>query len=184
MARIILVTGGSRSGKSAYAQKLAESLPGPRAYVATCPDIDNEIHQRIHKHREARQHTDWHTIEETLNLADVVNHGQGYNVLLVECVTLWINNLMYEAEKAGREIAEEDVGRRSGEILAACRAFEGTVIFVTNEVGMGIVPENALCRRYRDLVGRCNQVLAADADVVTLVTCGIPLDIKERRVDV
>lgn len=180
MARIVLVTGGSRSGKSGYAQRLAEGLAGPRVYVATCPVIDDEMAERVRRHRGDRAERDWQTVEETLDLAGVLRqHDTGNStIFLVECLTLWINNLMWEAEQAGREVGEDDVAAHCRELLATCRAVAGTVILVTNEVGMGIVPDNALARRYRDLVGRCNQTVAAEADSVTLVSCGLPIQLK------
>ena len=179
MARLHLITGGSRSGKSGYAQAMAESLPGPRAFVATCPVVDEEMRQRILKHQLARSAAQWRTIEEPLDLVRVIRDTAATPVLLVDCLTLWINNLMYDAEQHSRPpVAEEQVAARCREILAACASRGGDIILVTNEVGLGIVPENPLARRYRDLVGRCNQTLAAGADIVTLVTCGIPLHLK------
>ena len=178
-AKIILVTGGCRSGKSAYAQQLAESLPPTRLFVATCPVTDEEIQHRIEQHRRARQDRGWETVEEQCDLADVFRrHGQ-HHVLLVDCVTLWINNLMYHAEREGRPLTEADIARQCREVLGAAEACSGTVIFVTNEVGLGVVPENAQARHYRDLVGRANQVFAARADTVTLLCCGIPVHLKE-----
>jgi adenosylcobinamide kinase / adenosylcobinamide-phosphate guanylyltransferase len=178
MAKIILVTGGSRSGKSTYAQKLAESLPGKRAFVATCPVIDDEMQERVRKHQQAREGGHWQTIEEPLELARVMETSPGPDILLVDCLTLWINNLLYQAEQGRTLITETDLQKRCEEILHACRLRKGTVIFVTNEIGMGIIPDNALCRQYRDLAGRCNQAMAAGADTVTLVCCGIPLHLK------
>lgn len=178
MARIVLVTGGSRSGKSAYAQKMAEDLHGRRAFVATCPPVDEEMRARIRRHQEARRGSDWHTIEETIDLANVVRGARGYDVLLIDCLTLWVNNLIYKAEQEGREVEEAEVERRCHDLLAACAEWPGTVIFVTNEVGMGIVPDNPVSRRYRDLVGRCNQVVGAAADTVALLVCGIPVKVK------
>ena len=183
MARIILITGGSRSGKSAYAQKLAETLAGPRALVATCPIIDDEMRERVRKHQKARSQGAWDTIEETIDLSSVLRHAKKYRVLLIDCLTLWSNNLMYEAGKCGREMEEEEIEELSRELLAACSERPGAVIFVTNEVGMGVVPENALARRYRDLLGRCNQVMAAGAHDVTFVVCGIPLRLKGGQDD-
>ena len=175
MARIVLVTGGSRSGKSAYAQALAESLPGPKAFVATCPVVDEEMRQRIEIHRRHRRDKGWETIEEPIDLAGVLANSS-YDVLLVDCLTLWVSNLMHQADE---DITEDQIRERCGEVLAACRKRAGTVIFVTNEVGMGIVPANALARRFRDLAGRCNQTLAAEAAEVVLLTCGIPMKLKE-----
>ena len=180
MGEVILVTGGSRSGKSAYAQKVAETLAGPRLFVATCPLIDDEMRERIRKHQKERQASDWQTIEETVDLAGAVSDGRDYQVMLVDCLTLWVNNLMYEAQREGREITEEDISHLCRELLAVCAELNSTVIFVTNEVGMGIVPDSPTSRKYRDLAGRCNQIIAAGADTVTLVTCGLPLHLKGR----
>lgn len=180
MAKIVLITGGCRSGKSGYAQKMAESLPPARVYVATSPVTDDEMRRRIEQHRQARHNRGWETIEEQLDLTGVFRRNAESNVLLVDCVTLWVNNLMYRAEQESRQVTEADVEEQCGEMLDAARACCGTVIFVTNEVGFGVVPENALARRYRDLVGRANQIIAEQADAVTLVCCGIPMNVKER----
>ena len=181
MASIVLVTGGCRSGKSAYAERLAESLPPSRLYVATAPISDAEMERRIQQHRRARQGRGWETVEEQLDLAGVVARNGQHNVLLVDCVTLWVNNLMYYADRDGREVTEADVADACGRVLQAAGTCRGTVIFVSNEVGLGVVPENAAARRYRDLVGRANQLLAARADTVTLICCGIPLHLKETK---
>ena len=181
MAEIILITGGSRSGKSAYAQGLAEALPGPRAYVATCPVIDPEMERRVQKHREARSAADWETIEEPVDLAGALSRAAAYRVILVDCLTLWVNNLLYEAGRRGEIFAEEATVVRCREVIDACGAFPGTVIFVTNELGMGIIPDNEAARRFRDCAGRCNQMLAAAAGTVTLVVSGIPLELKPER---
>lgn len=179
MTRIVLVTGGCRSGKSAYAQCLAESLPPTRLFVATCPVTDDEIRRRIEQHRLARQDRGWETIEEQCDLARILRCNGQHQVLLVDCVTLWINNLMYHAEREGRPLTEADVVEQCRQVLDAAAACAGTVIFVTNEVGLGVVPENARARHYRDLIGRANQVLAARADTVALLCCGIALHLKD-----
>jgi len=178
MARIILITGGSRSGKSAYAQSLAEALPGPRVYVATCPVIDPEMDARVKTHREARSASDWETIEEPVDLAGTFGRAVGYRVVLVDCLTLWVNNLLYEAEGRGADFTEEETAVRCREVIDACGVFPGTVIFVANELGMGIVPENEPARRFRDCAGRMNQLIAAAAETVTLVVAGLPLILK------
>ena len=181
MGRVVLVTGGARSGKSEYARRHAESLPSPRVFVATCPVLDGEMDERIRKHREARGDGRWETIEEPMNLAKVVQEAREANVLLVDCLTLWVNNLLFEAQTAAGDLGEEEMARRCGEILAVCRAHAGMVIFVTGEVGMGIVPESPVSRRFRDLLGRCNQVMAGGADDVILMVCGLPLQLNGRR---
>jgi adenosylcobinamide kinase / adenosylcobinamide-phosphate guanylyltransferase len=177
MGRVVLVTGGSRSGKSAFAQNLAEEQPGARAYLATCPLLDDEMRERARKHREAREGRGWTTIEEPSDLVQALRRAPAGTVL-VECLTLWVNNLMYEAEQGGRAWGEAEMSARAGTVLAACRDRAGMAVFVTNEVGWGIVPENALARRFRDLAGRCNQAFAAEADEVWLVVCGQSLKLK------
>lgn len=179
MADVVLVVGGCRSGKSAYAQTLAESSPAPRAYVATCPIIDDEMRRRVEQHRAARQGRGWETIEEPLDLPGAIRRCAEHGVLLVDCVTLWINNLLYAAERSGGSLDEAAVVRHCREALDAADGCGGAAIFVSNEVGMGIVPENAQTRLYRDLVGRANQTIAARARRVTLLSCGVPLHLKE-----
>ncbi len=181
MAKVILITGGCRSGKSDHAQCVAESLGGRRAFVATAPALDDEMRQRIARHQQQRRERNWDTIEETVDLVSVLDANQEHDVLLVDCLTLWINNLMYDAEQQGRNIDEEEIVQVVEQVLGSCRRRTGTVILVTNEVGMGIVPDNALARQYRDLVGRCNQVIAAGADEVTLVVSGIATTLKTKE---
>jgi adenosylcobinamide kinase/adenosylcobinamide-phosphate guanylyltransferase len=179
LSHIILVTGGNRSGKSDYALQRAEALKGPRAFVATCPVIDEEMAERIRKHKLARDETKWSTIEEPVNLAHIISNAADFAVLLVDCLTLWINNLLYEADQEGLRLGEEDIAGRCREVLVACDQRDSTVIFVTNEVGMGLVPEVPDSRLYRDLVGRCNQIIADAANEVVFMVSGIPLKIKE-----
>jgi adenosylcobinamide kinase/adenosylcobinamide-phosphate guanylyltransferase len=178
MAKIIFITGGSRSGKSVHALDIADSISGPRAYIATCPALDEEMEERIKKHREARQSSAWQTIEEAFDIAGALREAANCRVILVDCLTLWLNNLMYDAAERGRDVTEDDVVEYCEEIVEACAGIAGTVIFVTNEVGMGIVPDNLLSRTYRDLAGRCNQIIADAADCVIFMISGIPVCIK------
>jgi adenosylcobinamide kinase/adenosylcobinamide-phosphate guanylyltransferase len=182
MAKIILITGGSRSGKSTYAQRVAESFSGARTYIATCPVIDKEMEDRIRKHKEARQSASWQTIEEVKDLAVAMRRSKGSEVILVDCLTLWINNLMYEAEQEKKYLDEDAIGARCEDVVGVCGDLAGTVIFVTNEVGMGIVPENPSSRLFRDLAGRCNQIMAGHADVFIFMISGIPLYIKGEKI--
>jgi adenosylcobinamide kinase/adenosylcobinamide-phosphate guanylyltransferase len=182
MARIILITGGSRSGKSIYAQRIAESIPKDRTYIATCPVVDEEMAERIQRHKEARWAGNWHTIEEPTDLTAALIKAGKSRVILVDCLTLWINNLMYDAELQNRDLGEDEIIERCGDVLGTCDAISGTIIFVTNEIGMGIVPDNPLSRRYRDLAGRCNQVMADRADAVVFMVSGLPLTVKGETI--
>lgn len=182
MARIILITGGSRSGKSIYAQRIAESIPEDRTYIATCPVVDEEMAARIQRHKKARRDGNWRTIEETIDLAAALIGASKSRVILVDCLTLWINNLMYDAELQNRDLNEEEIVERCRDVLSACDAISGTIIIVTNEIGMGIVPDNPMSRRYRDLAGRCNQVMADRADAVVFMVSGLPLMVKGEKI--
>lgn len=177
MAHIILVTGGSRSGKSEFAQKLAEKQSGSKLFIATCPVTDDEMAGRIRKHQAQRKVSLWQTIEEPVYLTGILERS-GEHTILLDCLTLWINNLMYAAQSCNNSVDETEISTKVREMLAAARKCSATVIFVTNEVGLGIVPENREVRLYRDLVGRCNQDVGTEADEVYLVSCGIPLQLK------
>jgi adenosylcobinamide kinase/adenosylcobinamide-phosphate guanylyltransferase len=178
MANLILVTGGARSGKSDYALTRAESLAGPHYFLATCPVIDTEMDERIARHKAERQNGIWDTIEEQTDIAGTVQSLEPGTVCLVDCLTLWVNNLMFQAEKAGQIFGEDEMCSRVEAFLDEAEAFKGTLICVSNEVGMGVVPDNAVGRRYRDLVGRSNRIIAAAADEVIFVSCGLPLFLK------
>lgn len=177
--KLVLVTGGSRSGKSDYAQTLAEAGAGALYYLATCPSPqgeDLEMSARVLAHQRNRQGRAWQTREEPLELARLVRAIPAEATVLIDCLTLWISNLLY-ADVAGT-LDESLISRLAQELISVSRARVGQVIIVTSEVGCGLVPEHALARRYRDLVGRCNQVMAAGAERVVLVACGIPVIIK------
>jgi len=180
MAQIILITGGARSGKSRHAQACAENFPGNRLFLATSPVIDGEMRARIERHQADRQGREWRTVEEELRPTEILAGYPEAEVVLLDCLTLWISNLLFEAEEP-EYYTESKVAGLAGELAATAARRRGVVIIVTNEVGLGIVPENPLARRYRDLVGRCNQTIAAAADRVDLVTCGIPLTIKGEK---
>jgi len=178
MARFVLITGGARSGKSSYALNLAEKISDKKLFVATCPNLDTEMSDRIRRHTEEREGRGWQTIEEEIDIAGLFPEKvQRADVVLIDCITLWVNNILYLS-------GEENVDDHK--IKALClmwiekmATYSGTVICVTNEVGMGVVPDNKIARKYRDLVGTCNQLLGKIADEVILVSCGIPLTIKK-----
>lgn len=178
MASITLITGGSRSGKSSFAQRMAEERSGSRLFLATCPVTDREMELRILRHIRDRGQKGWDTIEEPVRLAEVLRQAVRYDTVLIDCLTLWISNLQHAALQAQQSLDEDRAGKEAERLLRAARAHPGEVIMVTNEVGLGIVPDNPLARQFRDLVGRCNQCAGGEADRVFLVCCGIPLLIK------
>ena len=171
MGRIILVTGGARSGKSRFAEQLAADLGGRIAYIATARALDAEMADRIAAHR-ARRGPEWESVHAPLDLAgalDASDRGAGGPPRLVDCLTLWVSNLMLD----GRDT------RAEGAALAAALArAQAPVILVTNEVGAGIVPDNALARAFRDHAGWLNQTIAHACDELWLCVAGHPLRIK------
>jgi adenosylcobinamide kinase/adenosylcobinamide-phosphate guanylyltransferase len=168
--RITLVTGGARSGKSSEAERRVLALPGPPIYHATAEPGDGEMAARIAAHR-ARRVAGWRTLEAPLALAEALVASDGAGPRLVYCLTMWLSNLML----AGRYWVAEAAG-----LEAALLAQASPVVLVTNEVGAGIVPENALARAFRDAAGLLNQRIAGMADEVVLVVAGLPLVLKPR----
>ena len=179
MANIILVTGGTRSGKSSYALQLAENEAAPHCFIATCGVSDPEMAERVKKHQDERSGNMWKTVEETHNLLSAFTENINYSFSLVDCLTLWISNVMERCHHASTSCEENDIKREIDQLFAYLKKIDATVVFVTNEIGMGIVPENRLARRYRDLVGYCNRIVASRADDVVLVSCGLPLYLKK-----
>ncbi|MBI5482895.1 MAG: bifunctional adenosylcobinamide kinase/adenosylcobinamide-phosphate guanylyltransferase [Deltaproteobacteria bacterium] len=177
MSRTILITGGARSGKSAIAEKLARETGDSLCYLATAQALDGEMEERVKRHRE-RRGAEWSTVEEPLQLAQALAGCDGrYQVILVDCITLWLSNLLFKYEQSGTG-AEDLILAEVERLQNALQAMVTPVIMVTNEVGMGIVPENSLARLFRDIAGRTNQELAAAADEVHVVISGIPLKLK------
>lgn len=162
-----LVLGGARSGKSRYAESLIEGLPPPWAYVATAEAGDDEMAARIKAHR-ARRGAEWRTVEAPRDLAAALA-ACGRMPVLVDCLTLWLSNLM---------LAEADIDAEVERLETALAAAAAPVVLVANEVGSGIVPDHPLGRRFRDLQGTLNQRLAAGADRVVLMVAGLPLAVK------
>ncbi len=168
-ASVTLVLGGARSGKSRYAERLVEGQGAGPVYIATGEAGDAEMAERIARHR-ARRGRHWQTVDAPLALAAALAASVAPDRgVLVDCLTLWLANLI----EAGRDVADE-IAR----LLAALPALDGSVVFVANEVGLGIVPDNALARAFRDHAGRLNQDIAAAADRVVFVAAGLPLVLK------
>jgi len=173
MKKIVLITGGARSGKTSYALELAKEHPGPRLYIATAEPLDDEMKARIEAHKKERRSMGFDTVEETVDVAGVINSlgrkSSGYGVVLLDCLTLWLSNIMGKALDADSEASRL---RRSLEET------EASVYLVTNEVGLGIVPDNELARAFRDNAGRLNAEIAKTASEAWLMVSGLPVKIK------
>lgn len=173
MSKVTLLTGGGRSGKSAQALRLAEPF-ARKAFIATAEAFDDEMRARIARHKEERAEK-FLTIEEPLDLAGAIRGLAGRaDVVIVDCLTVWLGNLMHHRGAERSEYTEID------DLIDALSAPPCDVILVTNEVGMGIIPIDAMTRRYRDLAGIINQRAAACANTVVLMVSGIPLTVKPR----
>ena len=169
MARTTLVLGGARSGKSRRAQALAEEAGGELVFVATAQAFDDEMRARIARHRDDRD-ARWRTVEAPVDLVGAILREDGVGrVLLVDCLTLWLSNLL---------LAEADLEAAGEALVAAVAEAEARIVLVSNEVGFGIVPDNALARRFRDAAGRLNQRIAGICEEVELVVAGIPMRVK------
>jgi adenosylcobinamide kinase/adenosylcobinamide-phosphate guanylyltransferase len=177
MAHTIFITGGARSGKSSFAEKKAIEFGAPLGYLATAQTLDSEMDERVRRHRE-RRGAEWSTIEEPIHLPQALARCDGlYQAILVDCVTLWLSNLLFKYEDAAEQ-SEERIHEDLLRLKSTLHGMVTPVILVSNEVGMGIVPENSLARMFRDVAGATNQILAAAADEVHVVISGIPLQLK------
>lgn len=172
MARVIFITGGARSGKSRLAERLVADHGAPLGYVATGAGGDGEMAERIARHR-ARRGDDWTTVEEPLDLAGALASNDGrFNAVLVDCVTLWLTNLLLAWDDPPRILTEIE------KLTELFPALTTPLVIVSNEVGLGIVPENRLARQFRDLAGEANELIAAAADEVYVTFSGLPLRLK------
>lgn len=172
VSSLILVTGGVRSGKSNYAQGIAKSLNTKVVYIATAEALDADMKKRIRLHKKSRDKR-WTTIEEPLDVLRVVKKFPAdTRVVLLDCLTLLISNLIFKG------LSDKAVCSEVKAILKVLRQKADTSIVVTNEVGSGIVPDNRLARRFRDLQGRVNQIVSSAADCVYLLVSGVPVKIK------
>lgn len=165
---LAFVLGGARSGKSSHAEALMMSHPAPWTYIATAQIFDAEMQERI-AHHQARRDSRWHTIEAPHALVEALAAVPDKAPVLIDCLTLWLTNLI---------LADGDVEEGIGRLAAMLAAPRGPWVVVSNEVGLGIVPDNALARRFRDEAGRLNQRVAQIADSVILMVAGLPLIVK------
>jgi adenosylcobinamide kinase/adenosylcobinamide-phosphate guanylyltransferase len=165
---VTLVLGGARSGKSRYAEGLITRSPEPWVFIATAEVRDDEMAERIKAHQ-ARREADWQTIEAPHDLPDALKSAPAAAAVLVDCLTLWLSNLMERSFDIDAQIAR---------LEEALKGRTGPTVLVSNEVGLGIVPDNALARRFRDAQGRLNQRIAAQAERVVMMVAGIPIAVK------
>jgi adenosylcobinamide kinase / adenosylcobinamide-phosphate guanylyltransferase len=166
-----LILGGAKSGKSAHAERLVAAYPAPYIYVATAEVLDEEMADRVQAHQKRRMHA-WETVECPLELVKTLGEFRGRRqAVLVDCLTLWLTNLLLQTPEGSPETAVRD-------LLVCLQAIDYPLFLVSNEVGGGIVPDNALARRFRDLAGITNQQIAAACPAVSLVVAGLPLRLK------
>lgn len=175
-SKLFLVTGGARSGKSRYAEELVESFGDKVSYVATLEAGDAEMSRRVERHKSRRPRS-WRTVEAPLDVVEAIA-GSEEPVVLLDCLSGWVSNLLLAHEDDGEEEVLDTVVGAVEELLSMVRESEKTVVVVTNEVGSGVVPAYPLGRWYRDVLGLANQRVAAEADAVCLMAVGIPLVLK------
>jgi len=169
---LLLVTGGCRSGKSSYALRWAEKRSSSRLFLATAQALDQEMADRIRRHKEERGDT-WICVEEPLEVTRVVREqGAKVGVILIDCITIWLSNLL------AAPLTDREILSRVEALATVMKEAMCSLALVTNEVGWGIVPENPLARRFRDLAGWTNSLLAQNADRVVLMVSGVPLSLK------
>jgi adenosylcobinamide kinase/adenosylcobinamide-phosphate guanylyltransferase len=172
----ILITGGARSGKSQFAQKLAVEAGGRVLFLATAEAKDEDMRLRIEAHRESRP-GNWKTLEVPLGISGIIGQHKGEaEIVVIDCITMLVANIMLQGESktSAEELALEEIKA----LINQMDELEATFILVSNEVGLGLVPDNELGRRYRDCLGRANQILAQHADEVYLMVAGIPIRLK------
>lgn len=175
---LILITGGARSGKSSHAQRIASSMGGGVLFVATAEALDEEMALRVKTHRDGRP-SSWLTREEPLDPVKALeNLPEHIHVVILDCLTLFVSNLLLQEISRPLEEIEADALSRLQTFLHRARGMGLSVIVVTNEVGMGVVPDNPLARNFRDLAGRAAQAVARQANEVFLMVAGVPITVK------
>ena len=183
MSKIVLVTGGARSGKSVFAEKYVSKITKKIAYIATAQVLDEEMKRRIELHR-SRRPSSWRTYEAYYNAQNVFPNITAEAVLF-DCLTLYTSNLLLAGDAPQSDEARyQYIMKNIDQVLIAARRCPAAVVFVTNEVGMGIVPDNKLSREYRDIVGMVNQKVAQAADEVFFVVSGLAIEIKHLAVEI
>ena len=180
MGKIILVTGGARSGKSSFAEKLALKLGGGRAaYIATAQIFDDEMNFRVKLHQ-SRRGDNWTTFEAPFAAEEKISAAaENFRAILFDCVTLYVSNFICNAPLDDEKFLYDELRGRIQKLIDAAKNSDAVIIFVSNEVGAGIVPENKLARIFRDLAGLANQMIAAQSEKVFLTVAGIAVDVKK-----
>ncbi len=178
MGKIILVTGGARSGKSKFAERLALKIGGKAAYIATAQIFDDEMAYRVKLHKERRKNF-WTTFESPFDADKTILAAENFDVILFDCVTIYLSNFICAANLDDVEKIYRDAENLIDNLINATKSSNATVIFVSNEVGGGIVPENKLARIFRDIAGLANQKIAANAEKVFLTVAGLAVDLKK-----
>ncbi|MFC2013861.1 bifunctional adenosylcobinamide kinase/adenosylcobinamide-phosphate guanylyltransferase [Chloroflexota bacterium] len=177
--KCVLIIGGARSGKSTFAQELAQQLGEPVLFVATAEAGDEEMKDRIEKHKQERA-AEWKTLEATTHIGRHIGQKIGeVRVVVVDCITLLVNNIFNQYSKQiDAHLIEEKLNNEINELVDYINTVDASFIIVTNEIGLGLVPANRIGRLYRDLLGKANQMLAQKADDVYLMVAGLPTQIK------
>ncbi len=169
--KLVFITGGARSGKSTFALNESSRILGNKAYIATAEALDEEMKERIEKHKKQRGNS-WDTYEEPIKIADVIKRIEDqYSAIVIDCLTLWLSNLFLNNKNVEREIES---------LCSSLSTVHCPLFIVSNEVGMGIVPENKIARNFRDMAGILNQKVAEISDKVYVIIAGIPLKLKEK----
>jgi adenosylcobinamide kinase / adenosylcobinamide-phosphate guanylyltransferase len=171
MKKIIFITGAVRSGKSSFSVEIAKKSKKQVIFLATCKPSDGEMKIRVKKHQQNRP-SNWQTIEENLDISSVFKNTDSKNIILIDCITLWISNLLLYGLK------EKDIFKKVENFITTIKETDSSIIIVSNEVGWGIVPENKLARTFRDIIGITHQKISQASNEVFLMVSGIPMKIK------